>query len=124
MRGRRWGCSARRCRGSRRWGRRRRRARGADGRRLLRRLALGANLRYATLMPTGLSPKTAADLAWLKLLAELERRAATARGAALARELPLYDSLDAAHARHEEVAEARALRDIGEPLPFFGPDWG
>ena len=42
----------------------------------------------------------------------------------LARALPLYDHLDAARARHDEVSEARALHDIGEPLPLFGPDWG
>ncbi len=71
-----------------------------------------------------LSPKTAADLGWQRLLDELARRAGTARGQALARALPLYDHLDAARARHEEVSEARALRDVGEPLPFFGPDWG
>ncbi len=71
-----------------------------------------------------ISAKTAADLAWQRLLDELARRAQTARGQALARALPLYDSLDAAQARHVEVSEARALRDIGEPLPLFGPDWG
>jgi DNA mismatch repair protein MutS2 len=71
-----------------------------------------------------ISPKTAADLAWPRLLEELARRTQTTRGAALARALPLYPSLDAAHARHEEVSECRALRDVGEPLPFFGPDWG
>jgi len=71
-----------------------------------------------------LNDKTATDLAWNKLLHELERRAATARGGGLARTLPLYEDLDAARARHEEVSEARALRDVGEPLPFAGPDWG
>ncbi len=70
------------------------------------------------------SQKTAADLGWQRLLDELARRAQTTRGQALARALPLYDSLDAAHARHDEVSEARALRDVGEPLPLFGPDWG
>ncbi|MCA1664781.1 MAG: endonuclease MutS2, partial [Myxococcales bacterium] len=71
-----------------------------------------------------LSPKTAADLGWQRLLDELTRRAQTVRGQALARALPLYDDLDAARARNIEVSEARALRDIGEPLPFFGPEWG
>ena len=71
-----------------------------------------------------LSPKTAADLGWQRLLDELVRRAQTVRGQTLARALPLYEHLDAARARHVEVSEARALRDIGEPLPFFGPDWG
>src|SRR6476659_530137 len=71
-----------------------------------------------------LSQKTEADLGWQRLLDELARRAQTARGQALARELPLYDSLDAARARHVEVGEARALRDIGEQLPVFGPYWG
>ena len=70
------------------------------------------------------SDKTAADLGWKKLLAELERRCQTARGAAQARALPLLPHLEGARARHEEVSEARALRDIGEPLPFFGADWG
>ncbi|MGZ3408217.1 MAG: endonuclease MutS2, partial [Polyangia bacterium] len=67
-----------------------------------------------------LSPKTAADLGWQRLLDELTRRAQTVRGQTLAKELPLYDHLDAARARHDEVSEARALHDIGEPLPFFG----
>jgi DNA mismatch repair protein MutS2 len=67
-----------------------------------------------------LSPKTAADLGWQRLLDELVRRAQTVRGQTLARALPLYDHLDAARARHDEVTEARALHDIGEPLPFFG----
>ena len=71
-----------------------------------------------------LSPKTAGDLGWQRLLDELARRAQSVRGQALARALPLYDQLDAARARLDEVGEARALRDIGEPLPFFGPDWG
>jgi DNA mismatch repair protein MutS2 len=71
-----------------------------------------------------LSEKTTADLGWQRLLDELAKRAGTARGQTLARALPLYEHLDAARARHEEVAEARALRDVGEPLPFFGPDWG
>ena len=71
-----------------------------------------------------LSDKTVADLGWQRLLDELTRRAQTVRGQALARALPLYDQLDAARARHDEVTEARALRDIGEPLPLFGPDWG
>jgi DNA mismatch repair protein MutS2 len=71
-----------------------------------------------------IADKTAADLGWPKLLAELERRTVTTRGAELARALPLYDDLDAARARHDEVGEARALRDLGEPLPLVGPDWG
>ncbi|MDB4971485.1 MAG: Recombination inhibitory protein MutS2 [Myxococcales bacterium] len=75
-------------------------------------------------MAHGLFDKTVHDLAWNRLLAELVRRTQSARGAELARALPLYDSLDAARARHEEVSEARALRDLVEPLPFFGPDWG
>jgi DNA mismatch repair protein MutS2 len=68
--------------------------------------------------------KTIADLSWGKLLEELARRAQTPRGQAQARSLTLYDDIDAARARLEEIGEARALRDIGEPLPLFGADWG
>jgi DNA mismatch repair protein MutS2 len=68
--------------------------------------------------------KTIADLGWGKLLEELARRAQTTRGQAAARALPLADDIDAARARIDEIAEARALRDIGEPLPLFGADWG
>ena len=60
-------------------------------------------------MPPPKRPSTTS--AGTRLLDELARRAQTVRGAALARALPLYDSLDAARARHEEVGEARALRD-------------
>lgn len=78
----------------------------------------------ATGLQHGLPPKTVHDLGWNRLLDELVRRTQSVRGAALATALPLYDSLDAARARHEEVGEARALRDLTEPLPFFGGDWG
>jgi DNA mismatch repair protein MutS2 len=71
-----------------------------------------------------IADKTRADLGWDKLLAELQQRAQTVRGQKLALGLALFDDADAAHARHEEVAEARALRDIGEPLPLFGDGWG
>jgi DNA mismatch repair protein MutS2 len=74
-------------------------------------------------MANGVPDKTAADLGWIRLLQELEKRCVSVRGADLARSLPLYDRLDDARARHEEVSEARALRDVGEPLPFNGPDW-
>jgi DNA mismatch repair protein MutS2 len=64
--------------------------------------------------------KTRADLGWGALLDELAARAHTRRGALLARALEPFDSLDDARARHAEVSEARALRDVGGELPFAG----
>jgi DNA mismatch repair protein MutS2 len=63
--------------------------------------------------------KTRADLGWSALLEELAGRARTRRGGMLARALEPM-ALDDARARHEEVAEARALRDVGEALPIDG----
>jgi DNA mismatch repair protein MutS2 len=64
--------------------------------------------------------KTRRDLGWDQLLEELAKRARTPRGAGLSRALEPLADLDAARARHEEVAEARALRDTAEGLPLDG----
>jgi DNA mismatch repair protein MutS2 len=67
-----------------------------------------------------LPEKTRADLGWDALIAHLEKRTRSARGALLARELELFGDAGAAQARVAEVGEARALRDQGEPLPLDG----
>src|SRR5689334_1482583 len=64
--------------------------------------------------------KTRRDLGWDALVEELAGRARSTRGAGLARAIEPLDDLDAARARHEEVTEARALRDTGEGLPLDG----
>jgi DNA mismatch repair protein MutS2 len=64
--------------------------------------------------------KTRADLGWGTLLDELASRARTRRGADLARALAPFSNLDDARARHAEVSEARALHDLGAPLPLDG----
>src|SRR4051812_27877358 len=64
--------------------------------------------------------KTRSDLGWGALLDELAGRTRTRRGGNLARALEPMSSLDDARARHEEVSEARALRDSGEALPLDG----
>jgi len=65
-------------------------------------------------------PKTRADLGWDQLLQHLADRARTARGQRLCRALTAIADPDALRARHEEVTEARALRDVGEGLPLDG----
>ncbi|HEY7956811.1 MAG TPA: endonuclease MutS2, partial [Polyangia bacterium] len=67
-----------------------------------------------------LPEKTRADLGWDTLLEHLARRARTGRGEKLARALAPLPDLDSARARHEEVQEARALRDTGCALPLDG----
>src|SRR5436305_584004 len=67
-----------------------------------------------------IDPKTRRDLGWDTLLEELGNRARTPRGGALARALEPLADIDAARARHDEVGEARALRDTGEGLPLDG----
>ncbi len=69
-----------------------------------------------------LSEKTRRDLGWDLLLAQLADRARTRRGIDLARTLTLYaeHDIDGARARIDEIREARALRDQGEPLPLDG----
>jgi DNA mismatch repair protein MutS2 len=64
--------------------------------------------------------KTLEDLGWPQLLGELARRCHTTRGAAQARDLPLLDAPDQARARVAEIAEARLLGQLGEPMPFGG----
>jgi len=64
--------------------------------------------------------KTRRDLGWDSLVEELAARARTGRGAALARIIEPLADLDGARARHEEVNEARALRDTAEALPLDG----
>src|SRR5581483_133037 len=54
------------------------------------------------------------------LIAHLQQRTRSARGARLARELPLSDDAATAQARIAEAEEARALRDEGEPLSLDG----
>src|SRR3954468_5621045 len=67
-----------------------------------------------------LSAKTRRDLGWDALVEELASRTRTGRGAVLARAVSPLPDLDAARARHDEVGEARALRDTGEGLPLDG----
>ena len=67
-----------------------------------------------------LSDKTRGDLGWDALLAHLVARTRTPRGSLLAKNLELLGDVDAARARHEEVTQARALRDTGDALPLDG----
>src|SRR5262249_20008842 len=55
---------------------------------------------------------------WPQLLGELARRCHTTRGAAQARGLRLLDAPDRARARVTEIAEARLLHQLAEPMPF------
>jgi DNA mismatch repair protein MutS2 len=64
--------------------------------------------------------KTRADLGWGLLLDELAARTRTPRGARLARALEPFAQIDDARARHDEISEARALRDTGDALPLDG----
>jgi DNA mismatch repair protein MutS2 len=64
--------------------------------------------------------KTRADLGWGALLDELANRTRTRRGANLARALAPLPRLEDARARHDEITEARALRDTGDALPLDG----
>ena len=70
-------------------------------------------------MPS-LREKTLADLGWPQLVAELAGRCHTSRGAAAARALPFLDEPAAAEIRLAEIAEARLLWQLGEPVPFGG----
>ncbi|HEY3358035.1 MAG TPA: Smr/MutS family protein [Polyangia bacterium] len=67
-----------------------------------------------------LSPKTLNDLGWPSLQAELERRSHTSAGARLAAVLMPLGDAGAARRRVAEVAEARLLRQLDEPLVFGG----
>jgi DNA mismatch repair protein MutS2 len=67
-----------------------------------------------------LSPKTRADLGWDAVLAALAARTHTDRGAARARDLPLFADARAARQRLGEVAEARLLTSLGAAMPFGG----
>jgi DNA mismatch repair protein MutS2 len=64
--------------------------------------------------------KTRTDLGWDQLLEHLAERARTVRGQRLCRALAPIGDVDALRARHDEVSEARALRDVGEGLPLEG----
>jgi len=67
-----------------------------------------------------IAAKTLADLAWPALCAELARCTHSAAGERLARALVPAADLQVAHTRVLEVAEARLLREVEEPLPFGG----
>lgn len=71
-------------------------------------------------MSASIEPKTLEDLGWDKLIAHLVRRTHTARGAAAAGELPLFDAPEAAAARMREIAEARHLMTLEAAMPFGG----
>lgn len=71
-------------------------------------------------MSASIEPKTLQDLGWDKLIAHLVRRTHTARGAAAAGELPLFDAPEAATARMREIAEARHLMALEAAMPFGG----
>src|SRR5215470_121091 len=62
--------------------------------------------------------KTFLDLGWPQLLGELAARCHTSRGAARARALELLDRPADAEARVAEIAEARLLAQLDEPMPF------
>src|SRR5687768_10157479 len=64
--------------------------------------------------------KTFESLGWPTLIEELAARCHTARGAARARALPLFEHLAEAAARGAEIAEARLLTQLEQPLPFGG----
>jgi DNA mismatch repair protein MutS2 len=68
------------------------------------------------------SPKMAAALGWPELLEKLAALCHTARGQERARSLPLLPTAEAVEEELDLVAEARALHDRGEPLPF-GEIW-
>jgi DNA mismatch repair protein MutS2 len=65
-----------------------------------------------------LSTKSQAALGWPELLSHLAHLCHTARGQAAARALPLLDDEQAVERELELVAQARALHDQSEPLPF------
>lgn len=71
-------------------------------------------------MSASIEPKTLEDLGWDKLIAHLVRRTHTARGAAAAGELPLFDAPEAADTRMREIAEARRLMALEAAMPFGG----
>jgi DNA mismatch repair protein MutS2 len=64
--------------------------------------------------------KTLESLGWASLLEYLAARTHTSRGAERARALELLDDIEAARRRSAEIAEARLLRELDEPLPFGG----
>ena len=68
------------------------------------------------------SAKLAEALGWNELLAHLSALCHTVRGEERARALPLLVEPDAVQAELDLVAEARALHDRGDPLPF-GSIW-
>jgi DNA mismatch repair protein MutS2 len=70
-------------------------------------------------MPT-IREKSFVDLGWPQLLAELATRCHTTRGSAHARALALLDHKAEAQQRIEEIAEARLLWQLAEPMPFAG----
>lgn len=71
-------------------------------------------------VPVPIDDKTATDLSWPVLLQKLAERCHTSLGIAQALKLCACDTLAAAQTRQREIAEARALADLGEPLPFGG----
>jgi DNA mismatch repair protein MutS2 len=64
--------------------------------------------------------KTAADLGWPSLLAELQRHCQTDRGIALAQAVEPLEDLAEAEERTLAVSEARGLLDAGSGLPLGG----
>lgn len=65
--------------------------------------------------------KTRADLEWDRLLEALAARAVGPLGASAARHLPFASTRAGVIQSLQEVREARALLDQGEPLPVQGP---
>ena len=64
--------------------------------------------------------KALADLGWPELLEGLAGRAHTDRGREAARKLGFVRDRAEAAERSEEIAEARKLREAGEPMPWGG----
>src|SRR5436190_23814180 len=64
--------------------------------------------------------KTLESLGWPALVEHLAGRCHTARGSARALALPLFDDVAAAQRRAAEIAEARLLYQLEEPMPFGG----
>jgi DNA mismatch repair protein MutS2 len=64
--------------------------------------------------------KTLDDLGWPQLLDHLAGRCHTARGATAARALEPCADVAGARRRIADIAEARLLRELEEPMPFAG----
>ena len=67
-----------------------------------------------------IAQKTLEDLGWPTLVDHWVKRCATARGAAHVRREPLFDSVELARERTQEISEARNLASRDARLPLGG----